>query len=65
MKEDFKHSDQNLREKLGGMRMTPPADAWTGIQSGIAKGKTKKRGFYFWFTLLLIVIGKTTGILYF
>ena len=65
MKEDFKHSDQNLREKLGGMRMTPPADAWTGIQSGIAKGKTKKRGFYFWFTLLLIVIGTTTGILYF
>lgn len=65
MKEDFKHSDQNVREKMEGMRMAPPEGAWAGIQSEITTGRSNKRGFFIWFIVLSFLSVTTTGALIF
>lgn len=57
MKNDFKHSDKRLQEKLEGFRMTAPEGAWAGIEQNIG-GKSGGRGrfFYLWMALLFVGI---------
>ena len=57
MKEfDYKHSDDKLKQKLEGFEMTPPENAWSGIQNGLP-GNKRRRGFFLWSVLLLLLIG--------
>lgn len=58
MKNDFKHSDKRMQEKLGGFQVPAPEGAWAGIEGTMAASGKRKGLFFFWFALLFIgVIG--------
>lgn len=57
MKEDFSHSDQKLREKLGAHRIPAPEGAWEGIEQQLSGTSRKRRGFFLLGFLAFLLIG--------
>ncbi len=65
MNNDFKNSDERLREKLDGFRMAAPEGAWAGIEGNIG-GKAGGRGKFFYLWMALLFVGVTgAGVLTF
>lgn len=60
MKNDFKHSDKHLQEKVEDFRMAAPEGSWAGIESQIGNNSKVRRRF-FW--LILLFVGLTGGVL--
>lgn len=64
--QDFKHSDKKMRSKFEGFKMTPPENAWSGIESEINPKSRRRRGFFLLSGLIaLLAIGTTSIILLF
>lgn len=63
MKQEYSHSDQSLRNKVEGAEMTPPANAWAGIEKGISTASGgRRKGFFFFSTILIVLlIGSSTA----
>jgi hypothetical protein len=63
MKNEYSHSDECLRNKVEGAEMTPPANAWTGIEQGLsATSRGRRKGFFFFSTILIVLlIGSSTA----
>ncbi len=57
MKNDFKHSDKRMQEKLGGFQIPAPEGAWSGIEGAIGGKPSKRKGFFYvWLALLFLGI---------
>ncbi|GAB5416094.1 MAG: hypothetical protein Crog4KO_13210 [Crocinitomicaceae bacterium] len=55
MKNDFKHSDTRMQEKLDGFQMPAPESAWAGIEGAIGGKSSNRKGFLFlWIALLFV-----------
>ncbi len=68
MKKDYSQSDRKMRDKIGGLEMTPPTEAWAGIEQQLGAVRPKRGSvFYFIASLLFLVVvgGATFTYLYF
>jgi hypothetical protein len=54
MKNDFKHSDKRMQEKLGGFQVPAPEGAWAGIEGAMGTTRGRRRFFFFWIILLFL-----------